>query len=102
MLADHNSNSSGLALGREARQAKQDNATREPTLTKDHLAKILVCRQQQGGLPIRHIEHGIIGQPRLHLSHVRHLMPILAQAFDNLTVHTLVGEEVHVPVSAMG
>ncbi len=71
-------------------------------LTKNHLPKILVRRAQQRRFSVGHVEYRIIRYGRGHLSHIPYLMTILTEAFDDATVNTFIGYEVHVVVSAIG
>jgi len=71
-------------------------------LTKNHLAKVFVRRYQQCRFAIGRVEHCLIAYCRGRLSHIPYLMAVLAKAVDDRAVNTLIGDEFHVAVSAIG
>jgi hypothetical protein len=72
------------------------------TLTKNHLSKILVCRQQQGGFSVCRGEDDIVGNSWLHLGNILHKMTVLPKTLNDLTVNAFVSQEIHATASVTG
>jgi len=87
---------------RQTRQPNKQDTAREPTLAKDKLAKVLVCRQEQVCLLVSQIQHDIIRHPWLHLGDVPYRVAVLSQSVHNLAIYTFVGEKLHAMTSATG
>jgi len=71
-------------------------------LTKDQLAEILVGRQEHIGLLVCKRKDNVIGNALFHLGSVPYRVTVPPQAIHDLTIHALVGQEIHPAVSATG
>lgn len=89
VLPDCQSHYFRLTSWRQARQTNQHHSMHVEALTNHHLPKVLVCRQQQRCLLICQVQDSIIRHPWTQFSHIRNVIPLLPQTFDNWTVNTL-------------
>ena len=55
-------------------------------LAEYQLAKVLVCRQQNGLFLVCQMKRGIVGDPRLHLGDIVNQVPVLSQAINDLPI----------------
>jgi hypothetical protein len=75
---------------------------RVQALTKDYLSKVLVGRQQQVCFLVCRGKDGVVRDSWLHLGNIPYKMTVLPKAFNDLTVNTLISQEIHATASAMG
>ena len=59
----------------------------------DQLAEVLVGVEEHGAGPLRLVEHGVVRHPGRQLRHVRDLVPVVTQTFDDLPIDALVGQD---------
>ncbi len=64
-------------------------------LTKNQVSEVLIRSQQNGFLQICQIQHLIIGNPRLHLYNIQHLVTFLSESVHYLPVHAFISQELH-------
>ena len=83
MLLNCQSHNLRFASGSQACQTTQRHSMHVETLTNHHLPKVLVCCQQQRCLLIRQVQDSLIEHPWLQFSHIRNLIPLSPQTFDN-------------------
>jgi len=84
-----------LTVRRDTRQPEKNNPSCHSPLAKDKLTKILVRSEQYCPFLIGQVQDDIIGNPRLHFSHIPDLMAAVAQPHHNRTVHSFIGHDLH-------
>ena len=89
----------GLFRGRKAVQLQHNEASNAAALTNDHLAKIVVFRDQTATLDIGKIENKRIGRTRASFGNRLDLETSRSESFDNEGRHVLIGQEVHSPAA---
>jgi hypothetical protein len=60
-------------------------------LAEYQFAKVLVRREQYGGLSACQVEHSIVGNPWLHFSDIVNQVPIMPKLLNDLAIYALVG-----------
>ncbi len=68
--------------------------------SREALAVGTTAREEQGTVLIAEVQHPVIGDTRLHLSHVQHRVALLAETVHDLPFDALVSQEYHAAIGS--
>lgn len=83
-------------------EPNQEHPVPRALQSKDQLAEVLICRDEERTRPDSQLENEIVIDPRIELGHIADIQPILAKAVDDEAVNPFVGKELQAASPATG
>ncbi len=102
MLRNREGDDPGLVIRRKPRKPDENDPRRDAPLAEDEFPEIFVRRQKRRAPLVGEGKHRVIGYAGGHVGDIMHIMSGFPEEIHDLSIHTLVGEEVHALLSSTG